>query len=227
MAKKKNKNLIKRGSTWHFRIQWQGQALMRSLGVAKETAARDLRDQYMANLRNYDQIDKPEKQVEEDITFGEVVRKWVPIHKAEVKYTTWRDYRSAMNCYVLPRFKDRPIKDISYMEILEFRNNIEVSPKRANNIMVPMKSVFDMAFREGILTDNVMRKIKRLREETPDINPFPYSEIQEILRFIDPWYQWYVVVAFFNCFILLFGQIRFFNKITKRFTIRPCLLGYP
>jgi integrase len=64
--------------------------------------------------------------------------------------------------------------------------------------MVPMKSVFDMAFKEGIVLENVMRKIKRLREESPDIHPFSYSEIYKILDAIDPWYQPYARVAFFS-----------------------------
>lgn len=202
MAKNKNKNLYKIGGVWYFRIQWAGQSIRRSLDTTKETTARDLRDELLANLRQYGQLGRPESEpktkANDELTFGDVVKKWVPIHKAEVKYTTWRDYKSAMNCYVLPKFKDRPIKDISYMEILDFRNKIEVSPKRANNIMVPMKAVFDMAYKEGIVSDNVMRKVKRLREETPDINPFSYEEIKQILRFVDPWYLHYVVVAFFS-----------------------------
>ena len=39
---------------------------------------------------------------------------------------------------------------------------MKVGTKRANNILVPMKSVFDFAHRQEIITDNVMGKIKRL-----------------------------------------------------------------
>ncbi|MGM0377794.1 MAG: tyrosine-type recombinase/integrase [Bacteroidota bacterium] len=198
MAKKKGKrNLRKIGGIWYFRIQWNGKPIKRSLGVSREAAAKDLRDEYLANLVKYGQLDPPDEN-EGGITFGEFAKKWASIHKRDVKYSTWRDYKSAMNSRILPVFKDRPIKEISYMEILEFRNNLKVSAKRANNIMVPMKSAFEMAFREGIIPENVMRKIKKLREESPDIHPFSYAEINRILDAVDPWYRPYVQVAFYS-----------------------------
>jgi len=197
--KTKHRNLRKRGCIYHFRIQWQGQTLKRSLGTTKEAIAVDLRDKYLENLRLYGQLDVPEEEKnQEDMTFLEVVKMWVPIHKDEVKYSTWRDYRSAMNCYLLPAFKDRPIKDISYMEIKKFRKNLKVSRKRANNIMVPMKSVFEMAHIEGFIKDNVMKKIKRAKEEKPDIHPFSEKEIKQILSSIDSWYCYYTMLAFYT-----------------------------
>ena len=200
MAKNQKRNLSKINGIWYFRIQLDGKPLKKSLGVTREATAKDLRDQYLANLAKYGQLDPPgpENEPEEDITFGEFAKKWASIHKAEVKYSTWRDYVSIMNGHVLPYFKDRPIDDISYMEILEFRKGLNVGAKRANNIMVPMKSVFDMAFQEGLVSENVMRKVKRLREEPPDINPFTYDEINKILSVIEPWYRPYTQLAFFT-----------------------------
>jgi integrase len=197
MAKNKNRYLLKIGNTWYFRIKWQGQVLKRSLGASKEAFARDLRDEYLANLIKYGKLDPPVDSIEE-YTFGEMSKKWALIHREQVKYSTWRDYRSIMNSCLLPHFKDRPIKDISYMEILKFRNSLAVSPKRKNNIMIPMKSVFDMAFQEGIIAENVMRKIKRVREERPDIKPFSYAEIKMILEAVDPWYRSYIEAGFFT-----------------------------
>ena len=197
MAKNKNRNLSKIGGTWYFRILWKGQTFKRSLGVSKESIARDLRDEYLNNLVKYNQLDAP---VERDtqMTFGQMAKIWAKVHKKEVKYTTWPDYVSKMNCHILPVFKDRPISEISYMEILEFRNSIDVKAKTANNIMIPMKSVFDLAHTEGIIKENVMKKLKKLKEDDVPINPFSLQEIRQILGKIDPWYRSYAELLFFT-----------------------------
>ena len=99
---------------------------------------------------------------------------------------------------ILPRFKDEPIKRITYGDVKNFRSELKVGAKRANNIMVPMKAVFDYAHQEGIIQDNVMRKIKRLTEEAPEIHPFTLDEVNQIIDAVDPWYRPYVSVAFFT-----------------------------
>ena len=197
MAKNKNRNLSKIGGTWYFRILWKGQTFKRSLGVSKESIARDLRDEYLNNLVKYNQLDAPvEKNTQ--MTFGQMAKIWAKVHKKEVKYTTWPDYVSKMNYHILPVFKDRPIDEISYREIVEFRNSIDVKAKTANNIMIPMKSVFDLAHTEGIIKENVMKKLKKLKEDEVPIDPFSLKEIQQILEKIDPWYRSYAEVLFFT-----------------------------
>lgn len=53
-----------------------------------------------------------------DLTFGKVAKLWAKEHK--VKHSTWRDYRSAMNKYVLPEFKDTPIKEMTSSDVKKF-----------------------------------------------------------------------------------------------------------
>jgi integrase len=195
MAANEKRHLVKIGDIWYFRKKWKGNVLKRCLGTSSIAVARDLRDVYLNNLIQYNQLDPPVES-DDSITFGQVAQIWAPIHKKEVKYSSWRDYVSKMNFYILPVFKDRPINDISYIEIVKFRNSLDVKAKSANNIMVPMKSVFDMAEREDLIQQNVMRKIKRLKEEEPEIHPFSCEQIEQILVAVDPWYKPYIQVAF-------------------------------
>ncbi len=197
MAKKQDRYLKKIGDTWYFRKKIDGKIVKRSLGTSDKAVARDLRDTHLNNLARYNQLEAPVEK-NDRVTFGQVAKKWASIHKHEVKYSTWRDYVCSMNKYTLPAFKDRPINDITYTEILEFRKNLDVGPKRANNILVPMKSVFNMADIDGILEQNVMKKINRLSEEEPDIRPLTYEQIQMVLDAVVPWYRPYVAVAFFT-----------------------------
>ena len=198
MAKKQDRYLQKRDNTFYFRKKHNGKVFKRSLNTTDKRTARDLRNFYLRNLVEYGQLDAPEKVGYDVITFGEVAKEWASIHKKEVRYSTWPDYVSSMNGHILPHFKDMPIAEITYGDVLKFRSGLKVGAKRANNILVPMKSVFDYADREGIIQDNVMRKIKRLSEEAPEIHPFSYDEVNRILDAVHPWYQPYLIVAFFT-----------------------------
>ena len=198
MAKKQDRYLAKRGSTFYFRKKHNGKTFKRSLNTTDKRTAKDLRNFYLANLIEYGQLDAPKTEDQELIAFGEVAKQWAAIHKTEVRYSTWPDYVSSMNGHILPRFKDEPIKQITYGDVKNFRSELKVGAKRANNIMVPMKAVFDYAHQEGIIQDNVMRKIKRLTEEAPEIHPFTLDEVNRIIDAVDPWYRPYVSVAFFT-----------------------------
>ena len=72
-----------------------------------------------------------------------------------------------MNVCILPEFGNCPIGEISYLDVEEFKAGLEVSTKRINNVLVPMRSVFTMAFKEGIIRDNVMARVDNLRIEEP------------------------------------------------------------
>ena len=197
MAKKSDRYMFLIGGTWYFRRKIDGRIVKRSLHTSNRAVARDLRDIYLDNLVRYGQLDPP-KGEDQGLTFGKVAKMWASIHKKSVRYTTWRDYVSAMNGHILPVFKDIPINDITYLDVIRFRSRLEVCPKRANNILVPMKSVFEMAHRQGFVSDNVMKKVKRLAEEAPEIQPFTYPELLKVIEAMPAWYRPYASVAFFT-----------------------------
>jgi len=199
MAKRKNdRYLQQRGGVFYFRKRHNGETLKRSLNTTDKKTAQDLRDIYLANLAEFGQLDPPTESVEEIPTFGEIAKKWAEVHRTQVRYSTWPDYVSTMNKHILPVFKDFPITEITYNDVVKFRSRLKVGSKRANNIMVPMKSVFDFAHRQDLIQDNVMRKVKRLPEEAPEIHPFDYEEVNRILDVINPWYRPYTCVGFFT-----------------------------
>lgn len=197
MAKKNVRYLLQYKGTWYFRKKIDGRTIKRSLHTSNRAVARDLRDIYLDNLARYGQLDPP-KDEDQGLTFGQVAKMWASIHKKSVRYSTWRDYVSAMNGHILPVFKDIPIKDITYLDVVRFRSQIDVGAKRANNILVPMKSVFELAHRQGFISHNVMKKVKRLPEEAPEIQPFTYPELLKVIEAMPAWYRPYTSVAFFT-----------------------------
>ncbi|MFC1815102.1 tyrosine-type recombinase/integrase [Thermodesulfobacteriota bacterium] len=199
MAKRKNdKYLQKRGGIFYFRKRHNKATFKRSLNTTDMKTAQDLRDIYLSNLIEYGQLYPPTKPFVEVPTFGEMAKQWAENHRSQVRYTTWPDYVSAMNGHILPIFKNYLITEITYQNLFDFRKKLKVGSKRANNIMVPMKSVFDFAHRQEVIQDNVVRDLKRLPEEAPEIHPFTYAEVNRILDAIHPWYKPYASVAFFT-----------------------------
>lgn len=198
MTKRRIKYMPKIGGIYYFRKKYNGETLKRSLNTSDEKIGKAFRDLYLANLVEYGQLDPPQVEDEKLITFGEVAKEWAAIHKTQVKYSTWPDYVSAMNGHILPVFKDCPITEITYLDVIKFRSKLKVGAKRANNILVPMKSIFELARIQKIIPDNVMCLIKRLPEEAPEIHPFTFEEVNQILEAVHPWYKPYLSVAFFT-----------------------------
>ena len=106
--KDKYHHLYKRNGIYYFR---KG-ATRFSLETTVGTEALRVRDRLLEHYRIHGNYGFAEQ--EEALRFGVVAKEWAKIHEKKVKYSTWRDYRSAMNTHVLPVFKDIPIKDISY-----------------------------------------------------------------------------------------------------------------
>ena len=112
MAKDKNRNLVKRGDVWYFRMRKGKQVIRKTLSTSI-TEARRLREDLLKDMALYGDIRRPQVDDDENPLFGELAEQWYRIRSRQIKSSTMRDYRSCMNVYILPRFGDCPIKGIS------------------------------------------------------------------------------------------------------------------
>ena len=76
-----------------------------------------------------------------------------------------RDYRSSMNLHILPNFGNRPICEITASDVEDFVRTLTCSPKRINNILVPVRSLFKLAKKKGYVSENIMLDVDNLKEE--------------------------------------------------------------
>ena len=159
--------------------------------------ARRQRDDYLKDIRQSGDIQKPEPPAV-TMLFGEVAKKWVTIASKKVKSSTLKDYRGAMNYYILPQFGNAPINNISYLEIEEFISKLTCSPKRINNILVPMRAVFSFAIKAGLIENNPMSLVENLKVSKPDIHPMSMEEVNRFLGFVNPHYKNFFTIAFFT-----------------------------
>ncbi len=193
MANKKYHHLFKRDNIWYFRKS----ETRISLDTTVATEAIRLRDKLLENYHLTGQFTVPVADNGKP-TFGEVAKSWASIHFKKVKYSTWRDYRSVMNAHVLPAFKDMPIDAITYLDVEKFISGLNCNGKRINNILVPMRSIFNMAFKQKYVLENVMLKVENRSIEQADILPLSTEEVLGFLDVVDPFYRPYSVIRFFT-----------------------------
>ncbi|MBC2734075.1 MAG: site-specific integrase [Desulfobacteraceae bacterium] len=112
--------------------------------------------------------------------------------------STVRDYRSIMNFHVLPHFGNWFINEILPVDVEEFMATRECGAKRVNNILVPLRSVFRMAKKNGFLERNIMIDVENLPVDRPSIHPLSMEEVVCFLDEINPHYRNFFITAFFT-----------------------------
>ena len=193
----KNHNMVLRGVTWHFVAKINGKKVKRALSQSIAESRR-LRDDYLRELMLHGDIPDRRPRPKEGQLFGELAQKWIDIVAKEIKLSTLEDYRYSMNRYILPRFGNIPIGNFGYMEIREFVSKLDCSHKRKNNVLVPMRSVFKMAFLNGDIDQNPMDRIKNVKVTKPDIYPLSMEEVKLVLVHVSPRFRNFFIVAFFT-----------------------------
>ena len=201
--RKKNSHMILRGKIWYFVKMHKGKRYHLPLSSDLKTAER-LRDDYLYELRNFGEIVSLASDNKSDFQdgttlLGEVAAKWSKVKEKQVEESTMRDYRSAMNTYILPHFGNTPISKIGYLDIEEFRSDLPCSAKRKNNILVPLRDVFSFALKAELIDKNPLVLVKNLKEDKPDIFPF-----QNLVFFTTSKYEstFFEMDKDYRCFLL-------------------------
>jgi integrase len=201
MAKKsKNHHLEQRGDNWSFVTMVNGKRVKKALSTSV-TEARTLRDQYLKEIAVYGEIVSLKPALEsgdDEILFGEVAEKWAKITSKQVKSSTWKDYKGAMNYYLLPYFGDTPIDQVTFLMVEEFVAELPCSSKRANNVLVPLRSLMRFAYRAELIPKNPMDLVDNQKTDKADIDPLSMDEVNRFLEVIDPFYKPFFIVAFFT-----------------------------
>ena len=213
MAKKKNHNLEKRGNTWYFVAKGNGKRYHEAISTNLREA-RQIRDELLQELKHYGRLRKKTTSHSETnfagMLFGEVAERWAErqekrVQKDDLKPSTLRDYKSAMNRHILPRFGNIPIAEITADDVEDFAMSLDCGKTRTNNILVPMRSVFKMAKKKKIISENIMEDVENFTRESTDIHPLSLPEVHLFLKHTPTHYKPFFTVLFFTG--MRFGEI--------------------
>ncbi|MBF0527728.1 MAG: tyrosine-type recombinase/integrase [Deltaproteobacteria bacterium] len=219
MARDKNHNLFRRGDVWYLQKKINKEMIRKALSTSL-TEARRLRDQYLKEIELYGGIQEPQPVAPADEArplFGQLAQDWIAVKEREIKPTTLKDYRSAMNFYILPKFGNVPIKEIGFIAIKKFISTLKCSGKRVNNVLVPLRSLFKFAVLGGIIDKNPMDLVGSLKVEKADIHPLSMDEVGQFLDHVREEYRDFFIVAFFTG--MRFGEMAALKWANVDFTL--------
>lgn len=128
------------------------------------------------------------------LTFKAFALRWLDEYaKGKVKESTYADYEGSVRVHLIPAFGDLPLCRITLEDIQRFVNSKlhdgQLSPKRINNILVPLKEMFKHAVRWNYLDENpalYVEKPRIIRQEMDFLTP---EEIKLFLNAVEPRYQ--------------------------------------
>ena len=198
-------NLEKRGRVWYFRKTFKGKAYHLRL-TSNRAKAIKMRDDYLYELRHHGELRSRDTGTDlnpaaEQPVLGEVALRWAEMRKADIrqkqlKESSWRDYRSIMNHHILPYFGNMVMSEITVSDVEDFIATLNCTPKRINNILIPLRSLFKMAKKRKLISENIMLEVENLKTEQPDILPLTKEEVKDFLMAVDPHYRPFFTVAF-------------------------------
>jgi len=133
----------------------------------------------------------------DDTPFSVYASAWLERKKATIARSTYGNYLSIWKRYVLPHFGNMPLCRVTRLAVEEFLGKLPgISAKRKNNIMVPLKCLFNDARRRGEIDEPPTENIRRIKEEKPFADPFSFREMRLFLEHVDPQYGAYFTTAF-------------------------------
>jgi integrase len=113
---------------------------------------------------------------------GEALDDFLRYKRLDCAASTLRDYQSAINFHLRPKFGDLPFHDVTASQVRAWLSDLAIGPKRKNNILIPLREVFQLAYRDGRIASNPLDRIENLRSQPEEPNPFSPDEINTVLN---------------------------------------------
>lgn len=95
--------------------------------------------------------------------------------------STWQDYQSAIEHHLKPEFGDRRLDELTSTEIKAWIASLDISNKRINNILIPLRGMYSDAYGDEVIDRNPMDRVKNLDVVHEEPDPFTPDEITAIL----------------------------------------------
>lgn len=115
------------------------------------------------------------------ITIEEALDNWLRVHQRRLAKSTIRDYVSAIN-KLNDRFGHIYLSELTPSMVKSWIASLEISSKRINNVMTPLRMIYKDAYEEEIIHKNPLLRIKNLPVQTREPEPFNQKEIANILK---------------------------------------------
>jgi integrase len=185
-----------RGKNWYVRL-WNGpKKIERRIGPDKkvaELAQKQLeKDRAFAKASGQEWTGLAKVKKVRQTTFSEAFSDYLEEGSLIFKPSTVRTYQDIFKAHLSKEFGHVPVTQITRERILQFQKKLAEagkSPTRNNNVTNLLRTILKSCVDKGLLNDNPCEKVRRLREEGADIDPFTLDELQLALQKIDEHYR--------------------------------------
>jgi len=108
---------------------------------------------------------------------------WLTIATPNLSHTTAKEYKCSVNHNLKPAIGSLLLSDLQTRHIKEWiaQQTGLISNKRINNILIPLRRMLDDAFCDGCIERNPAEKIRNLKVNRQEPDPFTLDEIDKIL----------------------------------------------
>ncbi|NNM68052.1 MAG: DUF3596 domain-containing protein [Spirochaetales bacterium] len=115
-------------------------------------------------------------------TFFAMSQRWLTA-SSHLQTGTLKKYKEALNFW-LAKIGTMPIRNIKYSLLAGLANSQSWGPKTRNNMLTPLRQVFDLAFLDGVIETNPTERIKnsKVQKEPPD--PLTALEVEKVLDYL-------------------------------------------
>ncbi len=96
--------------------------------------------------------------------------------------STVRTYRRIIESHLIPQFGAKQLREVTTASVKAWIGALDCGPKRINNLLIPLRSIFHDAYLDGLIERNPMERIENLRVVTQDPDPFTPDEVAAILQ---------------------------------------------
>lgn len=114
-------------------------------------------------------------------TIQEALKDWLKRNESKYELSTLRGYNSAIFHHLIPQFGTFKIADLSVIQIKEWLAKLTCSNKRKNNVLIPLRRLYEEMYLDEIIDKNPLDRIKNLTVSPREPEPFSLNEIEKIL----------------------------------------------
>lgn len=114
-------------------------------------------------------------------TIAEGLKDWLQRAQARCQLSTLRDYTSAIYHHLIPIFGNLTIDELTALRVKEWLADLPCSNKRKNNILIPLRQLYDEMYHDEIIPRNPLDRVKNLPIHTREPQPFTPDEVTRIL----------------------------------------------
>lgn len=195
MGQRRETGVEERGNSIRISFQWRGTRCRETINIPPTKSNM----QYAAGLRAeilrkiglgtfvyaeyFPESPKAQAGIKKVPTFDDAADTWLKANSQLAK-SSHITYEKHLKKHWRPAFGKRRIDEITYTELMAHLADIEVTPKTRNNILIPMRRILDAAFIDGVIASNPAARIRNVKAQRPEPDPFTIHEVDLILNHI-------------------------------------------